>query len=53
MGGMLTSDPVGARILDLHAQSQSTPTVVHRAAGTAEQSNRRYADPRHRMLPKP
>jgi hypothetical protein len=53
LGGMLTSDPVGARILDLHAQSQSTPTVVHRAAGTAEQSNRRYADPRHRMLPKP
>ncbi len=53
LGGMLTSDPVGERILDLHAQSQSAPGVVHTTAGAAQPSTRRYADPRHRMLPKP
>lgn len=53
LGGVLTSDPVGARILDLHAQSQSAPTVVHRNAEAAGPSQRRYADPRHRMLPRP
>ncbi|MDZ7883075.1 MAG: hypothetical protein U5N53_09240 [Mycobacterium sp.] len=50
---MLTSDPVGERILDLHAQSQSAPAVVHTTAGTAQPSTRRYADPRHRKLPTP
>lgn len=53
LAGMLTSDPVGARILDLHAESQSAPTVVRRPAGTAEGSPGRYADPRHRLLPRP
>lgn len=53
LGGMLTSDPVGERILDLHAQSQSAPAVVHRTASATEPSTRRYADPRHRMLPTP
>ena len=53
LAGMLTDDPVGTRILDLHAQSQSAPAVVRRAAGSADASPRQYADPRHRMLPRP
>lgn len=52
-GTMLTSNPVGSRILDLHAQSQSSPGVVRRPDHAPRSSERRYADPRHRMLPKP
>lgn len=52
-GAMTTSDPAGARALDLHARSQSAPTVVRRAGAPADPSTRRYADPRHRMLPMP
>ncbi|MGW0159712.1 hypothetical protein ACWDUN_10365 [Mycobacterium sp. NPDC003323] len=52
-GAILTSDPAGTRALQLHAQSQSAPAVVRRAAGASDPSRRRYADPRHRMLPKP
>lgn len=53
LGGMLTSDQVGTRILDLHEQSRSAPSVVRRTSSAAETSARRYADPRHRMLPAP
>ena len=52
-GTMLTSNPVGSRILDLHAQAQSSPGVVRRPDRTADSTAPHYADPRHRMLPKP
>ena len=52
-GAMLTSDPVAARALDLHAQSQSSPGVVRRPDHPTAPSTPRYADPRHRMLPRP
>ncbi|MCV7430386.1 hypothetical protein H7K31_02250 [Mycolicibacterium bacteremicum] len=50
---MLTSDPVGARVLDLHEQSRSAPAVVRRSSGMPDPAARRYADPRHRLLPRP
>lgn len=52
-GAMVSANPVGSRVLDLHAQSQSAPGVVRRASSAAEASGPRYADPRHRMLPAP
>jgi hypothetical protein len=52
-GAVLPSDPVGSRILDLHAQSQSSPTVVRRTGVAGDSSTLRYADPRHRNLPTP
>lgn len=52
-GAMVTSNPVGSRVLDLHARSQSTPGVVRRPERAAEPNGPRYADPRHRMLPTP
>ena len=51
LGAVLTSDPVGSRMLDLQAQSQSSPSVVRRTGMAGDSPTRRYADPRHRNLP--
>lgn len=53
LGAILTADPVGSRMLDLHARSQSAPSVVRRTEVPGDSSTRRYADPRHRNLPTP
>ena len=53
LGAMLTADRVGARVLDLHEQSRSAPAVVRRSSGMPDPAARRYADPRHRLLPRP
>ncbi|SDC33640.1 hypothetical protein SAMN04488581_0574 [Mycolicibacterium neoaurum] len=52
-GAMVRSNPAGNRALDLHAQSQANPGVVRRSPGPSDPARLRYADPRHRMLPKP